>query len=109
MDFSKLPLATSSATALLGIVLLLVLLGKLVPRSTLEDTREDRDNRLAEKQREVDMWKSAYDRERDTNTELVRQVGTLMEVARTADHVLRSLPTGTGESSDGSTSSVVSR
>lgn len=118
MDFSKIPLATGSATALLGLVLLLVLFGKLVPRSTLDDARKDaeqvrkeRDMSLAEKQREVELWRSAFMNEVGTTRELSSQNSQLMEVARTADHVLRSLPAGSGEApNDGSNSSgVVSR
>ena len=112
MDFSKLPLATGSATALLGMVLLLVLLGKLVPRSTLDDARKDtelirkdRDKALEEKQREIDLWRSAFINEVGTTRELSSQVTQLMEVARTADHVLRSLPAGNGDApNDGSSS-----
>jgi hypothetical protein len=111
MDFSKIPFATGSATALLGVVFLLFCMGMIIPRRSLQDTREDRDSRLAEKQKEVDLWKSAYDHQINTNQELVRQVSTLMEVARTADHVLRALPAGGGDvADDGSTGSgVVSR
>ncbi|QJD53974.1 hypothetical protein SEA_GALACTICA_26 [Streptomyces phage Galactica] len=118
MDFSKLPLATGSATALLGLVLLLVLLGKLVPRSALDDARKDaeqvrkdRDRDLAEKQKEVDLWRSAFINEVGTTRELSSQNSQLMEVARTADRVLRSLPAGNGDSpNDGSSNSgVVSR
>lgn len=118
MDFSKLPLATGSATALLGLVLLLVLLGKLVPRSALEDARadteqarKDRDKALEEKQREVELWRSAFINEVGTTRELSSQNSMLMEVARTADHVLRSLPnSGNGDTpNDGSSSGVVSR
>lgn len=117
MDFGKLPLATGSATALLGLVLLLVLLGKLVPRSALDDARKDadearkdRDKRLEEKQREIELWRSAFMNEVGTARELSSQNTQLMEVARTADHVLRSLPTGSGEPNDGSSDSgVVSR
>jgi hypothetical protein len=117
MDFSKLPLATGSATALLGLVLLLVLLGKLVPRSALEDARadaeqarKDRDRALEEKQKEVDLWRSAFINEVGTTRELSSQNSQLMEVARTADRVLRSLPAGNGEPNDGSSNSgVVSR
>lgn len=115
MDFSKLPLATGSATALLGLVLLLVLLGKLVPRSALEDARadteqarKDRDRALEEKQREVELWRSAFINEVGTTRELSSQNSQLMEVARTADRVLRSLPAGNGDSpNDGSGSSGV--
>jgi hypothetical protein len=111
MDFSKLPLATGSATALLGMVLLLVLLGKLVPRSALDDARKDaeqvrkeRDKALEDKQREVELWRSAFINEVGTTRELSSQVTQLMEVARTADHVLRSLPAGNGATNDGSNS-----
>ena len=118
MDFSKIPLVTSSATALLGLVLLMVLFGKLVPRSTLDDSRKEieearkeRDKRIEEKQREVELWRSAFLNEVGTTRELSSQVTQLMEVARTADHVLRSLPAGNGDSpNDGSSNSgVVSR
>lgn len=118
MDFSKLPLATGSATALLGLVLLLVLLGKLVPRSHLDDAQKavekaesDRDKRVDEKQREVDLWRSAFISEVGTTRELSSQVTELMELARTANHVLRSLPAGNGDSpNDGSNNDgVVSR
>lgn len=115
MDFSKLPLATGSATALLGVVLLLFLLGRIVPRSQLEDAREDikkaevdRDKRLEEKQREVDLWRSAYISEVGVTRELSSQNTTLMEVARVANQVLRSLPAGNGDTpNDGSNSSGV--
>lgn len=120
MDFSKLPLATGSATALLGLVLLLVLLGKLVPRSHLDDAQKavekaesDRDKRIDEKQREVDLWRSAFISEVGTTRELSSQVTELMEFARTADRVLRSLPAGNGNGdspNDGSNNDgVVSR
>ena len=115
MDFSKLPLATGSATALLGLVLLLVLLGKLVPRSALDDARKDaeqvrkeRDRVLEDKQKEVDLWRSAFLNEVGTTRELSSQNSQLMEVARTADRVLRSLPAGNGDlHNDGSSNSGV--
>lgn len=116
MDLSKLPLATGSATALLGVVLLLVLLGKLVPRSTLEDARKDaeqvrkeRDLAVAEKQREVELWRSAFMNEVGTTRELSSQNTTLMEVARTADRVLRSIGNGDTPNDGSSNSGVVSR
>ena len=118
MDWSKLPLATGSATALLGLVLLMVLLGKLVPRSALDDARKDaetargeRDKAIEAKDREVDLWRSAFLNEVGVTRELSSQNSQLMEVARTADHVLRNRPTGSGDPpNDGSNSGgVVSR
>ena len=117
MDFSKLPLATGSATALLGLVILLFILGKIVPRSQLDDVRsdlkkaeEDRDKRLEQKDKEINLWQSAYLNEVGVTRELSSQNSQLMEFGRTADRVLRSLPTGNGDTpSDGSSSGVVPR
>lgn len=115
MDLSKLPVGTGSATALLGLVLLLVLLGKLVPRSALddahkaaEDARKERDRQLEEKQKEVDLWRSAFLSEVSTTRELSAQNSQLMEVARVSERVLRSLPRGDANNTDdGSTTSGV--
>lgn len=81
MDLSSLPLLPTSAGALLGVVVLMVLRGYLIPRAVVDDVRADRD-----------MWKAAYENERARTGELSGQVTTLMEVARTAEHVMRSLP-----------------
>lgn len=69
------------STALLIVVFLFVLTGKLVPRNYLEDARADRDYWRAAHTEEV----RARQAERDLTNEL-------LEVARTADHVLASLP-----------------
>lgn len=69
------------AAALLALVILLILTGRLVPRRTLDDARADRD-----------YWRQAHAEEakaRQAERELTNE---LIEVARTADHVLTSLP-----------------
>lgn len=69
------------STALLIVVFLFVLTGRLVPRNYLDDARADRDYWRAAHAEEV----QARQAERDLTNEL-------LEVARTADHVLASLP-----------------
>lgn len=69
------------AVALLALVFLFVLTGKLVPRRTHEDVLVDRDN-----------WRKAY-----LNSEAARQVeheqtGELIEMARLGGNVLAALP-----------------
>ena len=73
--------AAGGATALLALAVLFVLTGRLVPRSVLRDTQADRD-----------YWRAAHAEEskaRQAERELTNE---LLEVARTADHVLASLP-----------------
>lgn len=69
------------AAALLALVVLFILTGRLVPRSVLRDTQADRD-----------YWRAAHTEEskaRQAERELTNE---LLEVARTADHVLAALP-----------------
>ncbi|NUS82774.1 MAG: hypothetical protein HOY75_08470 [Streptomyces sp.] len=75
-------------------VVLLILLGRLVPRSVLEDVRKDRDARVAEVLAERDTWRDAHRESEAARIEAQAQVGELLELSRTADHVLRSLREG---------------
>lgn len=85
MDVSALPLGSIGATGILALVVLLIVRGGIIPRSTHEDRMKDKDN-------QIDYYRTALSRETKRNDELVHQLGTLMEVARTAEHVLTSLP-----------------
>ena len=80
------------AAALVAIVVLLILLGRLVPRSVLTDVRDDWDARLKEIADERDTWRTAHQVSEEARREAQDQAGELLELARTADHVLRSLP-----------------
>lgn len=69
------------AAALLSLVVIFILTGRLVPRSVLKDTQADRD-----------YWRAAHGEEvkaRQAERELTNE---LLEVAHTADQVLTSLP-----------------
>lgn len=92
MDLTSLPVIPTSATALLALVVLLVLWGKLVPKSYLDELRAEKDARIVEVKEDRDLWKAAYENELSINRELTGQVSLLSEVGRTADHVIRSLP-----------------
>lgn len=83
--------AQGGAAALVALVVLLILLGRLVPRSVLQDVRSDRDARLAEISAERDTWRDAHKESEAARIEAQAQVGELLELSRTADHVLRSL------------------
>lgn len=83
--------AQGGAVALVTLVVLLIFFGKLVPRSVLEDVRQDRDARIAEALAERDTWRDAHKESETARIEAQNQVGELLELSRTADHVLRAL------------------
>jgi hypothetical protein len=78
-------LLQGGAAAIVGLVVILILRGALVPRSTLRDLQAERD-----------MWRAAHQASEECRHEDRQQLGLLMEYARTADHVLRSLPQAEG-------------
>lgn len=69
------------AVGLLAIVVLMVLTGRLVPRSTLQDMRDERDT-----------WRAAHTASEEARQLEREQVGELMEMARIGGHILTSLP-----------------
>lgn len=83
--------AQGGAAALVTLVVLLILMGRLVPRSVLEDVRKDRDARVSEVLSERDTWRDAHRESEAARMEAQAQVGELLELSRTADHVLRAI------------------
>jgi hypothetical protein len=68
-------------SGLLVLVVLLILTGRLVPRATLVDMREERDT-----------WRAAHAESEAARQAEREQVTELLELSRTAGHVLTSLP-----------------
>jgi hypothetical protein len=83
---STLPIGSLGATGILAVVVLLILRGNLIPRSVHED-------RIRDKDAEVSYYQQALEREQRRGDVLAAQNETLMEVGKTAEHVLNSLPT----------------
>jgi hypothetical protein len=104
MDFLQLPIVQGGAVVVLLAVLWLVFTGRLVPRSTLEDVRADRDARIAEADRDAERGWALYESERaahaTTRQALVDQVaGTALPAiaaAETAEKILIELKHGSG-------------
>lgn len=90
-DLLGVSIAQGGAAALVTLVVLLILRGALVPRSVLEDVRKDRDSRVAEVLAERDTWRDAHRESEAARMESQAQVGELLELSRTADHVLRAI------------------
>jgi hypothetical protein len=83
--------AQGGAAAIVTLVVLLIIVGRLVPRSVVEDVRKDRDDRLAALVAERDAWREAYRVSETARMESQAQVGELLELSRTAEHVLRAI------------------
>lgn len=66
-----------SAPALLGLAVFLLLVGKIVPRSTLLD-----------KMAEAERWRAAYEAEREARREVEKQTKDLYELAKTTHSVI---------------------
>lgn len=65
----------------MALVCYLIFTGKLVPRTTLEDMKADRDE-----------WRTAALRKDEAIALQAGHIDQLMEVGRTAEHLIRALP-----------------
>ena len=77
MLVNEIPLVGLSAPALLGITVLLLLTGRIVPRSTLRD-----------KAREAEKWRIAYETERQARSLSNSQTIELLEVTKLTNSIV---------------------
>ena len=75
--FDGIPVLDYSAPTLLGITVILLLLGLIVPRRTLND-----------KIREAKEWRDAYEKERDSRILAAAQTTEHLELAKTTHEIL---------------------
>lgn len=71
------PITNLTPPALLGIAVILMMLGKLVPRSALTD-----------KDAEAERWRKAYEAEREARATSDAQTAELLEVAKTTHNLI---------------------
>jgi hypothetical protein len=71
-----------------GLLVILVVTGKLRPSSNVKEIRDDRDARLAE----AAEWKTAWEKSEETKAQLVSQVSQLLALGQVSAHILGSLP-----------------
>lgn len=84
-------LVQGSAAGALIFVVLAIVTGRLVPRRSLEDVREDRDKRLGEANARGDEWRAAYQAENARNDLQGKHIEQLLEMSRTTNALLESL------------------
>lgn len=75
-----LPLVGLTAPTLLGLTILLLLTGRIVPRAT-----------LMEKSEEAERWRKAYEAEREARATSDAQTAELLEVAKTTHNIIAAL------------------
>lgn len=85
MDWTAVLTPSLGATGLLAAVVILVLTGRLVPRSVMEDLRTDKDA-------QIETWKTAYERAMAGQDTQRQHITTLLDANRTATHVIQALP-----------------
>jgi hypothetical protein len=84
--WGQVSITQGGAAAIVAPIVLLVLLGRLVSLRQLEALRKDKDEQIA-------TWRATAEREAAARMEIQRQNGELLELARTAGHVLTAFPT----------------
>lgn len=99
---------TGAFLALVAVLGTAIWRGWLVPRPTVEKLEEAFDKiaavqemRLAESTTRESEWKAAWVAENAKGQVLAGQIADLVEYAKTADHVLRSLPGQSRRRGDG--------
>lgn len=89
MDWNNLLTPTIGATGLLVLVVMLILRGALVPRSTFDTMREDKD-------KQIEIWRAAYTSSMSVQEVQREHISALLEANRVTTHVVQSLPRAAG-------------
>lgn len=84
MDWTAILTPTLGATGLLAVVVLMVLTGRLVPRASLEELRADKD-------KQIDTWRTAYERALEVQDVQRGHIRELMEANRTTTDVIQAV------------------
>jgi hypothetical protein len=80
MEVWGIPVGDLSAPVLLGLAIILILRGRLVPRSTYDDLRADRD-----------QWREAHRLSEEARLTQTRQLDAVLEVGETVKNVMNAL------------------
>lgn len=85
MDWTSYLTPTLGATGLLAAVVIMVLTGRLLPKASV-------DERLADKDRQIESWRTAYERGLEIQDEQRKQLTAMVEANETATKVLQAIP-----------------
>lgn len=85
MDWTAMLTPSLGATGLLAVVVIMILTGRLVPKSAIEDLRTDKD-------KQIEIWRAAYETSMSAQEVQREQISALLEATKTTTHVIQSLP-----------------
>lgn len=85
MDWTTYLTPSLGAAGLLAAVVIMVLTGRLLPKASV-------DERLADKDKQIDTWRTAYERELEVQAEQRKQLTAMVTANETATKVLQALP-----------------
>jgi hypothetical protein len=80
------------AAALVGLVVLLILRGQLVPRRQLDDLRTDKDAQIAAEREEKATWREAHLISEEARREAQDQAAEMLEMSRMGISLFNALP-----------------
>lgn len=90
MDWTAILTPSLGAAGLLSAVVVLILTGKLLPKASV-------DERLADKDRQIETWHSAYTKALEVQDLQRSHITELLEATRTTTHVIQALPRAAGQ------------
>ena len=91
MEWTTLFTPGIGATGLLAAVVFMVLTGRLQPKTAVDD-------RIADKDRQIETWHAAYEQSLEIQREQQRQISALVEASETATRVIAAIPRAAGMS-----------
>lgn len=89
MDWTTMLTPSLGATGLLAAFVIAILTGRLLPKSSVEE-------RLADKDKQIDTWRTAYERALEVQDEQRTHISALLDANRTTTHVIQALPQAVG-------------
>lgn len=96
MDWTQFPIVQGGSVGVLFGVMWMVFSGRLVPKGTLDAIREPLLSRIAQQDAEIAQWRAEQAISNQTKAELTAQLGTLLELGRTTEQVLKAISTRAG-------------
>lgn len=82
----------TSAGALVAIVVILILRGDLLTRRMVDRICAIYETRMAEKDQQIALWRTAHDTVKRNNDTLITQLYQSLEIGRTTNRVLEAVP-----------------
>lgn len=89
MDWTAYLTPSLGAAGLLAAVVVMVLTGRLLPKTSV-------DERLSDKDKQIETWRTAYERGLEVQDEQRKLLTALVEANETATKVLQAIPRAAG-------------